>query len=52
MGLSVRSMIRYAIHTLHYPSHVKDICDEIFIRKVKTIKNNYNAQWERVGKRI
>jgi hypothetical protein len=49
MGLNVRSMIRYAIHTLHYSSNVKDIRDEILMGKEKTIRNNYNAQLEHVG---
>ncbi len=43
MGLSVRSMIRYVVHILHYSSHEKDICEKILIGKAKTIRNNYNA---------
>jgi hypothetical protein len=35
MGLSVRLMIRYAIHTRHYSNRVKDIRDEILIGKKK-----------------
>ncbi len=52
MGLSVKAMIKYAIHTLHYSSHVKDIRDEILIGKTKTSRNNYNARLEHVGTRI
>jgi len=52
MGLSVKSMIRYVVHILHYLSHVKDIRDKILIGKMKTISNNYNAQLEHVGTRI
>ncbi len=40
MGLSVKSMIRYVVHTLHYSSRVKDIHDEILIGKAKTLKTN------------
>jgi hypothetical protein len=41
MGLSVKLMIRYAVHTLHQSNHVKYSRHEILIGKAKAIRNNY-----------
>ncbi len=41
MAISVRSMIRYAIHIIYYSNHVKYFCDKILIRKVEARGHNY-----------
>jgi hypothetical protein len=52
MGLSVKLMIIYAIHTFHWSNRVKYFHHKILIGKAKARRNNYYAQLEHVAKRI
>ncbi len=52
MAINVRSMIRYAVHTLYQSNHVKYFRDKILIGKAKAKGNNYQAQMEHVAKMI